>query len=651
VPDVSLPYRRLRDLPGLVRRRLGDEPLASTETDGDGAFVVPVDGEPVDAYHVRVYEDETFLGSVDVSDGGGGGGGDRHRSGAGNGRGEQGRNRGGQQGNQGRRRGGQQGGRGGQQGGQQGGQGRPQGGRGGQQGRRRGGQQGGQQGGHGGGPPGGPPGRPPGGGSGGGRGDSGLSISVPGKRAVGAAGGLGLAGLATWYVAFRDDDGDGSSSDDEDDVDDPVGTETDPDRPGDEDDTKDDTQDDTDDTQDDTDDTQDDTDDTDDTDDGDGERYSPRESQSDETTGGDDDRPSFSPDVEEQAKAVYATEDSQQEGHRPEQIRDDRVSVVRGTVVDRAGDPITDVRISVKNHEEFGQTRTDENGEYELAVNGGKNVTFVYQKEGYLQVQRQRVVVTKDNVSVEEVTMVGGEDSEPTQVTMDADQAQAVTGAENTDEDGSRSALLVVPPGTSGGYEDELSFRSLEYTVGDRGEAAMPAELPPRTGYTYALEYLATRTDVRRPFMLTDEREFNQPVIHYSHNFLGFPVGSLVPTGLYNRGDANWEPSDNGRVVEVLDASGDAATLDVDGDGNAASESDLEDLGVTDGELELVAAQFDAGTELWRTPIPHFTPADCNWSILPPWGGSGGGGDGNSGLCSLLGFCGGGGGGSAGEGC
>jgi len=117
VPDVSLPYRRLRDLPGLVRRRLGDEPLASTETDGDGAFVVPVDGEPVDAYHVRVYEDETFLGSVDVSDGGGGGGGDRHRSGAGNGRGEQGRNRGGQQGNQGRRRGGQQGGRGGQQGG------------------------------------------------------------------------------------------------------------------------------------------------------------------------------------------------------------------------------------------------------------------------------------------------------------------------------------------------------------------------------------------------------------------------------------------------------------------------------------------------------------------------------------------------------
>ena len=69
-----------------------------------------------------------------------------------------------------------------------------------------------------------------------------------------------------------------------------------------------------------------------------------------------------------------------------------------------------------------------------------------------------------------------------------------------TDADGTRRATLLFSEGTDaemvlpdGSTEplDELHVRATEYTIGDAGPDAMPAVLPPSSGYTYAVELSA----------------------------------------------------------------------------------------------------------------------------------------------------------------
>ena len=91
----------------------------------------------------------------------------------------------------------------------------------------------------------------------------------------------------------------------------------------------------------------------------------------------------------------------------------------------------------------------------------------------------------------------------------------------------------------------------------------MPAQLPPSSGYTYALEYsvdeglAAGATDVR----------FSQPLFHYVENFLNFPIGMAVPVGYYDKTKATWIPSDNGRVIKIISITGGLANLDTTGSG------------------------------------------------------------------------------------
>src|SRR5205085_10367592 len=127
-------------------------------------------------------------------------------------------------------------------------------------------------------------------------------------------------------------------------------------------------------------------------------------------------------------------------------------------------------------------------------------------------------------------------------------------GGVMNDASGTRRARLFFMQGTTaqmklpgGGMQslDKLHVRATEFTVGTNGAAAMPGDLPPTSGYTYAAEYsldeavAASATDVI----------FNQPVISYEENFLGFPVGLSVPTGYYDRVSGRWVPSASGRVV------------------------------------------------------------------------------------------------------
>src|SRR5439155_8765362 len=117
---------------------------------------------------------------------------------------------------------------------------------------------------------------------------------------------------------------------------------------------------------------------------------------------------------------------------------------------------------------------------------------------------------------------------------------QVARGGVMTDADGSRQATIfflqgtqatmVLPDGSTQPLT-RLSVRATEYTVGPNGPAAMPAQLPPTSGYTYAVELSVDEALAAGAKTVL----FSRPVPVYVQNFLNFPVGDLVPVGVYDR--------------------------------------------------------------------------------------------------------------------
>ena len=79
-----------------------------------------------------------------------------------------------------------------------------------------------------------------------------------------------------------------------------------------------------------------------------------------------------------------------------------------------------------------------------------------------------------------------------------------------------------------------------------------------------------------------------------------------------------WVPSDNGVVLQILTVQLGVTYLDVDGSGLAADNTKLAALGIDDAERQQLAKLYAVGTKLWRVPIPHLTPWDCNWPFGLP---------------------------------
>ena len=88
--------------------------------------------------------------------------------------------------------------------------------------------------------------------------------------------------------------------------------------------------------------------------------------------------------------------------------------------------------------------------------------------------------------------------------------------------------------------------------------------------------------------------------------------------GYYDKRSAAWIPSQNGRVIKIIGVTNDRAELDVDG-----GVANLAPLDISDAEREQLAVFYpielgQPGKELWRVPIKHFSPWDCNWPYGPP---------------------------------
>ena len=293
----------------------------------------------------------------------------------------------------------------------------------------------------------------------------------------------------------------------------------------------------------------------------------------------------------------------------------DEGTVLRGLVTNRAGIPLADVAVSVLNQPGFGSATTGIEGTYSLAIPlSGEPITVEYTKAGFLTVQRKVVGRADDYAWADDVIMIPL-DSAVTSVTMNAAGMQIVRGNPVTDSSGTRRATLLVPAGTTaviqlagGGTQNptSLNIRATEYTVGATNEAAMPGELPPTSGYTYALEYSADQAPAGSNI------QFNQPVIHYVENFLDFDVGWVVPSGAYDRRTGAWVASPNGRVVKIISIDAGSASIDTTGDGTA------DNTGISAAERQALATLYAAGQELWRVPMTHFTPWDYNWPYGPP---------------------------------
>ncbi len=332
---------------------------------------------------------------------------------------------------------------------------------------------------------------------------------------------------------------------------------------------------------------------------------------------------SVATDLATATEFLYTGSNPIQTGVAPGTIEARRVAVLRGRVLTREWTPLSGVKISILAHSEFGSTMSRSDSMFDIAVNGGGLLTVNYQKEGYLTAQRQVDVPWQDYVWLPDVVMIPLDTPVTTIDLTAAEPIQVAQGSVVTDDDGTRQATLLFPQGTSAEMVMQngstqpltnLSVRATEYTVGENGPEAMPNELPPTSGYTYCVELSA---DEALAAGVTDVR-FDQSVYFYVEDFIGFSVGSAVPTGYYDREQGLWVASENGRVIEILNITGGMADLDIDGSGQKANATALAALNITDAERQQLAALYQPGQCLWRVPTNHFTPWDYNWPYGPP---------------------------------
>jgi len=309
---------------------------------------------------------------------------------------------------------------------------------------------------------------------------------------------------------------------------------------------------------------------------------------------------------------LYTGSNPVQKGVAANTIQPAQVAVLRGSVQKRDGSPLAEVAIGVLNHPEFGSTRTDLQGMFNLAVNGGGLLTVTYSLPGYLPVQRQIQTPWQDYALLPSIVMLQP-DSGVSAIDLTASTPiQVARGSVERDASGTRQGTLFFPQGTQAtmtladGTKKTLStlhVRITEYSVGSNGPAAMPANLPPNSGYTYAVDF---NTD--ESLAAGDaEISFSQPLPYYFENFINLPVGQIVPLGNYDPALGIWTSMPNGRIVKVLSITNGMADLDIDGSGMAAGTNALATLGITDAERGELAQLYQPGQSLWRMLIPHFT--------------------------------------------
>ena len=270
---------------------------------------------------------------------------------------------------------------------------------------------------------------------------------------------------------------------------------------------------------------------------------------------------------------------------------------------------------------QVGRTFTRSDGVFDLAANGGGVLTLVFHKPGYLSVERSFGTKWGTWAEAPEIvlTPLSGQGTEVEFASSET--FQAVRGDAVTDSAGSRQATTLLLQGTSaqlvfpgGGLQplESGTVRATEYTRGSSFLEALPAEAPTEISTAYAVELSIDEATAAGASTVI----FSQDLPLYVENFLTLPVGTTVPAAYFDRSTGTWVASNNGRVIELLSESAGLADLDLNGSGIPATPAELVALGITDEERAGIASIYEAGQELWRVPVLHFTPWLVGWPYL-----------------------------------
>ncbi|HKN67441.1 MAG TPA: Ig-like domain-containing protein [Gemmatimonadaceae bacterium] len=318
---------------------------------------------------------------------------------------------------------------------------------------------------------------------------------------------------------------------------------------------------------------------------------------------------------------LYTGSDPTQKGVAAGTIDFVRGGTIRGKVVTKTYEPLMGVNVTIRNHPEYGTTKTREDGTFDMVVNGGGPLLVDFAKSTYLPVQRTANVPWHDFAVLDSIVMLQL-DPQVTTVNLASQTIQVAQGTLQQDADGQRQATVLVEPGTQAtmvmpdGTRQPLTTMSLrltEFTTGPTGQAAMPGTLPPSSMYTYAFQITADEAVAAGATSI----ELNKPTPVYVQNFLQFPAGTIVPVGALDVTKGAWVAQDNGKVIKVLNIDGGVAAVDANGDGVADSDSALTAMGLDLAERQTLAATYQPGVSLWRILPTKYWPTDPNWPGFP----------------------------------
>ncbi|MFZ2629976.1 MAG: carboxypeptidase regulatory-like domain-containing protein, partial [Desulfosalsimonadaceae bacterium] len=283
-------------------------------------------------------------------------------------------------------------------------------------------------------------------------------------------------------------------------------------------------------------------------------------------------------------------------------IEEERFSLITGRCEDQYGNPVAGVSVSVLQNPEFGYVLTDAQGNYALPVKGNNHYTVIFSEMGLLPAHRKADVLNNRIAVLDTVALIWP-DFLTTHMDFDVNPEPALfhAGSYITDDRGQRRLVLTVP---NGAINEPMDMVTTEYAVAD----CLPASLPPNTAYGFVAEIGNGNESTVA---------FNEPVIAWVDNFLGFTVGQAVPVGWYDRLSAKWIPCEDGVVVRLLDADNDGTIDGLDSDGDNQPDDLDNDGEVIDEVTGLAPGQLRAGMTYYRFPVNRTGPWACGWPYAP----------------------------------
>ena len=328
---------------------------------------------------------------------------------------------------------------------------------------------------------------------------------------------------------------------------------------------------------------------------------------------------------------LFSGEDPLQTNVEPETIEEEFQTVIRGQVYSLTGAPIAGVGVTINGRDDYGETVTDVQGRFFFALNGGGLSTIQYFHPDYAPIQRQLDVKWRAYQTLPTVYLMNERVEEgleplnlPIALGEEVDYYQSYQSAVARDIDGDRRITVVVPPSTeaeiylSDGASQSLSQMTLhisEFTEGLTGPESMPGALPSTTAYNNASNIVVEEAELAGAIQIDGGQVFfNQPVYYYTDNFLGLPIGTSVPVGIYDQATQAWNPQPNANVIGLIERpDGVGLGVDLIGSGTPATPEQMALFGITQAELDhLAALGYTSGATLWRAPLPHFSLPDCN---------------------------------------